>query len=106
MLKKNQRLSKSEFANLLKKGRRIHSDHLTLVYVPSESTKCGVVVSKKVANRAHARNLLRRRVYDIFGKNLTILGNKHIALLTKSSITKLSYTELAQCIEDGIHKTM
>lgn len=106
MLKKKQRLSRSEFANLLKKGRRVHDTHFSLIFTPSTETKCGLVVSKKVAKQAVARNLIRRRVYAIFGENLTVLANKHVALLTKPSIKTLSYEELSKQIEDTIRKNL
>lgn len=104
MLKKKQRLSRNEFTNLMKKGRRVHDTHLSLVFTPGTETKCGLVVSKKVAKNATARNLLRRRVYVVLGKNLAVLTNKHVVVLTKPSIQTLSFEELANTLENLIQK--
>lgn len=104
MLKKKQRLSRSEFANLLKKGRRVHETHFSLIFAPSTETKCGLVVSKKVAKQAVARNLLRRRVYAIFGEKLENLKNNHVVLLTKPSIKNLTFKELRDELENVFKK--
>lgn len=94
MLKKKQRLSRSDFSQLLRKGKRFHDTYLTLVSLVSTSTKCGLVVSKKTAKKAVERNLLRRRVYSVLGDNLSKIENRHIAVLTKKNITDLSFPEL------------
>lgn len=99
MLKKKQRLSRSEFTNLLKQGKRLHSPFFSLLYTPSSETKCGLVVGKKIAKKATERNKLRRQIYSIFGENLAELSKKHCALLTRPSINTLSYTELKAEIE-------
>jgi ribonuclease P protein component len=104
MLKKKQRLSRGEFTNLLKKGRRVHDTHLSLVFTTATETKCGLVVSKKVAKHATARNLLRRRVYAILGDNLAMLAKKHLVVLTKPSIQALSFEELKKTLETLIQK--
>lgn len=102
MLKKKQRLSRSEFASLLQKGKRIHTPHFSFVYIFAEKTKCGLVVSKKTAKKATERNLLRRRIYSVFGENFPFLQNVHCALLTRPSISTLSYLEL----KNNIKKTL
>jgi ribonuclease P protein component len=94
MLKKKNRLSRREFDHLLKSGRRVHGVHLSIMVAPSTTPlKCGVVVSKKTAKRATARNLLRRRVYAILGD---YVGNHsgYLAVFTKPSCTTFSYQEL------------
>lgn len=63
MLKKSHRVGRADFATFFKKGRRFHSEHATLVFSPFPTFHGSVVVSKKVAKRAVARNTLRRRVY-------------------------------------------
>lgn len=65
MLKKQERLSRQEFSEHFARGRRIHSDLMTLIYLPADTLKASVVVSKKVAKKAHERNTLRRRVYAV-----------------------------------------
>lgn len=63
MLKKAQRVSRADFATFFKKGKRFHSEHLTVVFTPSSTFHASVVVSKKVSKSAVTRNTFRRRVY-------------------------------------------
>jgi ribonuclease P protein component len=63
MLKKAQRLSRTDFATYFKGGKRLHTDCATLVFHPHPSFHGAVVVSKKVSKLAVTRNTIRRRVY-------------------------------------------
>ncbi|HCC05560.1 TPA: ribonuclease P protein component [Patescibacteria group bacterium] len=99
MLKKKQRLSRADFTNLLKKGKRLHSPYFSLLYMGAQETKCGLVVGKKIAKKATMRNKVRRQIYAIFGENLTVLSKVHCALLTRPNITSLTYFELKMEIE-------
>jgi ribonuclease P protein component len=63
MLAKTNRLSRALFADYFSRGKRLHSEHFTIVYSPAEVFKVSVVVSKKVAKKAHDRNRLKRQVY-------------------------------------------
>ncbi|KKS83227.1 MAG: Ribonuclease P protein component [Parcubacteria group bacterium GW2011_GWA2_43_11] len=102
MLKKKQRLSRAEFTNLLKQGRRLHSPYFSLLYMSAAETKCGLVVGKKIAKKATMRNKVRRQIYAIFGENLASLGKIYCVLLTRPNITSLSYLELKTEIEKAI----
>lgn len=67
MLKRSERLTRHDFGRVAL-GRATHTPLFTVRLLPSSSTKgedkqFSVVVSKKVAKTAVARNSLRRRVY-------------------------------------------
>ncbi len=97
MLPKLHRLSKQDFAILLKTGRRVHGAHISYVYCPAPEGKpfaCGVVVSKKVAKSAVARNLLTRRIYNILGAHAVQCAGKYSAIMTRSGTAELSFEEL------------
>jgi ribonuclease P protein component len=96
MLKKKQRLSRSEFGLVLKTGKRIHSEHFSLMYRTAESSKYGLVVSKKIAKKATIRNRIRRQLYAIFGECAANVTNRHVVLLTKPTITSLQFSDLKQ----------
>jgi ribonuclease P protein component len=68
MLKKSNRLSRTEFSEYFKTGKRYHFDHVTVVYSPAQTFLCAVVVSKKVSKGAVRRNTLKRRVYTRLAK--------------------------------------
>lgn len=64
MLHKRARLSATEVAEVLQKGRGQRAQILSLKFqATSAPFKCAVVVSKKVARSAVTRNSLRRAVY-------------------------------------------
>lgn len=96
MLKKSQRLSRSEFELLLKRGRRVQGAHLTLVVRTAPAPSCGVVVSKKTAKRAHARNLLRRRIFSILKDEFGALSGCHVAVIARPNAPLLSFGDLRE----------
>ena len=63
MLKKTDRLARVDFLPFFKSGKRVHSEHLSLVYGKHPTFHASVVVSKKVSKRAVGRNTIRRRLY-------------------------------------------
>jgi ribonuclease P protein component len=65
MLKKKERLTRKEFDRSFSIGKRLHGSFVQLIFSPSESFHCSVVVGKKVSKKAVERNRLRRRVYAV-----------------------------------------
>lgn len=101
MFKKTERLSRSEFATFFKSGERYNSPFLTLVYTNHKRLHCSVVVSKKVAKKAHDRNKLRRRVYGKLHNKLKSSTTGVFIVLLKPSfatLTKQEQTEEVQKI--------
>lgn len=62
MLGKSERLSRTVFSTYFRSGTRFQSPHLTVIYTPAPAPKGAVVVPKKVARSAVARNQIRRRL--------------------------------------------
>ena len=91
MIKKQHRLSRAQFSEYFKTGKRFHFEHLTLVYSPAPIFMSAVVVSKKVAKGAVRRNTLKRRIYARlaqFQKETHFSGV--IIVITKPSFNSLS----------------
>ncbi len=65
MLKKKNRLNRSDFLKFSKTGKRIRNEAGTLIFSPYPTLHASVVVSKKVAKQAVERNQFRRSVYGI-----------------------------------------
>ena len=78
MFPKKNRISKTEFGELLKKGRAFHSPHFSLLCFKKENMepKFAFVVSKKVARNAADRNILRRRGFSVL-RDIGILKEKN-----------------------------
>lgn len=63
MLKRRERLNRTQFSEFGRKGKRFFSESLTISFLPYPSFHGAVVVSKKVSKSAVRRNKLRRQVY-------------------------------------------
>lgn len=96
MLKKQQRLTRSEFDTIFKSGKRYHSPFFTLIHQPDEIFHGAVVVGKKVFKSAVKRNTLRRRVYSIlyqFMKTKKINGT--FIIIAKPATANLPRKEIS-----------
>lgn len=91
MLAKKDRLSRPEFTRFFASGVRHHSEVLTVIYSPDKRLRGAVVVSKKVAKKAHERNTIRRRLYaalERLGKEKGLSGV--FIVVTKPPIARLT----------------
>lgn len=104
MLKKMQRVQRADFAAFFKKGKRFHSEHITIIFTPFPKFHGSVVVSKKVSKLAVTRNLLRRRAYA----KLSIFKNKEktgvFIVVLKPSFATLTKKEAQEHLEQLIVK--
>jgi len=104
MVKKKQKLSRSEFSSLLKKGKRIHGSLYSLMYSFEKDTKLGVVVSKKTARKAVERNKLRRKMFVVLKNELDGLSGVHVAVFTKPVCTTALLSDLQNEMSDLLKK--
>lgn len=72
MLSKSNRLQRSDYDLIFKKGRRLRGQSFSLVILfaenKTEPTKIGVVVTKKVCKKAVDRNKLKRQIKNTIGR--------------------------------------
>ena len=98
--------TEDQIKHVLKRGRRITSAELALIFCANEfaySRLC-VIVSKKNIRHANRRNTFKRVMreyfrihqHDFSGVDIVILANKKAEVLTKK--------ELHQCIERQWHR--
>jgi ribonuclease P protein component len=104
MLKKAERVPRSDFAAFFKQGRRFHSDNATVVFTPYPTFHASVVVSKKVSKSAVIRNTLRRRVYAKLSVQSAVKQTGVFVVVLKPSFAKLSRTEASEEISRLIVK--
>ena len=72
MLPKNQKISRSLFKKTINKKKNFSSPFFSLSFEKTNQSfqsRFSFVVSKKIANQAVLRNLLRRRGYSFLQKN-------------------------------------
>jgi ribonuclease P protein component len=106
MLKKHQRLTRSEFETYFKQGKRFHSEHLTLIYLPHSSFHAAVVVGKKVSKKAVERNHIRRRVYALLYTKKQAHATGIIIALIKPSFTSLTKQQAKTQTENLIGRVL
>lgn len=103
MLSRQQRLTRSAFAQVYKTGRRTHTKNLTGITISASIQKAAVVVSKKVAKKAHERNKIRRRLYALLRAEW--VEQKPISwciLIAKPSLARLTRRQCAAEIKKEI----
>ena len=77
-LKKN-----TDFQKLFKRGKRVFSPRLTLLFLPSNAQVMGIALSKK-HGKAVARNRLKRVLRAAYDKNVGMLKkNWSVVILPK-----------------------
>lgn len=97
MLNRENRLRKrKEFAYLYNNGEAKHTEHLTVVFLPTKrrSLKVGFSVAKKIG-KANTRNLIKRRLRSIVREIVpTLPDNYNMVVIAKSGIENISFAEL------------
>ena len=97
MLKSENRLRKrKEFAYLYNNGTAKHTEHLTVVYLPTKhrALKIGFSVAKKIG-KANVRNLVKRRLRSIVRELVSTLpDNYNMVVIAKSGIENMQYDAL------------
>ena len=83
-LRKNEILrGRNSFSNVFKKGKLISGKYSSILYIKSDSSKVGFVVSKRI-KKAVTRNRQKRLLREIYRLNKNrIPGFYHIVLLAK-----------------------
>lgn len=101
MFNKQQRLTRPEFDEFFKTGKRHHSDVLTLIHTIHPNTHIAVVVGKKVAKKSHDRNTLRRRVYGVVYRELKNNPQTGVFIfLTKPSFASLTKKQQREAVQN------
>jgi len=81
----------------------LHSVFFSVRLHPTEhkQPKFAIVVSKKISPTAVGRNLLRRRLYELFGKNTGNISSGIAAIIfVKKEANSASFQELKSAVEN------
>ncbi len=107
MLARANRLRRAEFNEYFKRGKRLQSDHFTVVYVAASDFKVSVVVSKKVAKKAHDRNRLKRQIYGFVGLLSKETGTIGVFMIyPKLALTKLVIQKRKEVIKGELSRLL
>lgn len=84
-LKKN-----TDFQKLFKRGKRVFSPRLTLLYAPSSHQIMGIALSKK-HGKAVARNRIKRVIRAAYDNNVSQLSANYSVIVMPKAGEDLSY---------------
>ena len=97
MLSKENRLTKNKyFQYIYRKGTKVHSANITLLYASTKikPLKVGITVSNKVGD-AVTRNKVKRRIRAIIRNYLKNMSDKYnYVIVVRPSVVNLSFDEL------------
>lgn len=96
---KYSRLKKNgDFQKLFKKGKRVFSRTLTVIYSPArEKTVMGIALSKK-HGKAVKRNRIKRLIRAAFSDNFEKLNGNYALVIMPKICDEYSYTEIEKSL--------
>lgn len=106
MFKKSERLSRSEFSEYFRIGKRHHFSHCTIITAPHQTRKAAVVVGKKVAKSAVRRNTIKRRVYAALRALLPASHQGVIIILIKPTYNSLTRQAADSSLRESIAEVL
>lgn len=92
---------RDDVARVRREGRRVAHPLLRLQWAPNalSITRFGFIVSKRVAMRAHERNLVRRRLRELARAELARLGTGYDVIVTAQPPARgATYRELGTAL--------
>lgn len=99
---RNQRLaSKAEYKSIFDESKKVSQKHLLALYKPNKQNvaRLGVIVGKRVANRAVTRNQIKRVVRESFRAHQEILKGFDIIVIARHQCDELDKTQLREGID-------
>ena len=87
-LKKN-----TDFQKLFKRGKRVFSPRITLLYLPSSAQVMGIALSKK-HGKAVQRNRLKRLIRAAYDKNVCLLGANYSVVVLPKAGEEFTYSQV------------
>lgn len=106
MLFRSHRLSLRKNPLLFRKGaKRIESKNLSVLYKPASALGFGVLVGRKISNKATVRNKIKRIIYEAIQEILlSFKKNYNILIIAKPNTKNTDKTELKEEIEENLKK--
>lgn len=96
-----------DFLRLQSSGKKWKTDHFLLVVLgsTSEKSRLGVTITRKVHKRAVKRNLLKRRIKEIFRKLYGfILEPSDVVVIAQKDASELDYLEIKREINYALRR--
>lgn len=106
MLPRTHRISRKDFPAHTERGFRVYSPLFNATVYPTEKeVRVSVVVSKKTAKTAVARNRIRRRIYSVIELYLKKISHgSTIVIYPKAETKDASFELLKSEVEQALKK--
>ncbi|HEX9679461.1 MAG TPA: ribonuclease P protein component [Candidatus Saccharimonadales bacterium] len=109
MINRRHRLSdRRDLAVVYRRGRSVRAGPLSVRFLPNDTkhNRLAVIVSKKTAKSAPARNRIRRRLFSTMAKLWPEPTNGHdlIVSVFSSDLAKVEQAELERLVADSLAK--
>ena len=102
MKKQNSLTKKKDFEQVFKKGRGYRRDFLYLKIKNNdlEFSRFGIIVSKKISNKAVVRNQIKRRLREaINNREERIKKGIDVVIVALAEIKNKKFNEIDSCVE-------
>lgn len=98
-IKKELRLNrKKEIEEIKEKGELERTPLFSVLMIKKDELKIGIVISKKVHNRAVDRNKARRKLSNVIGKNVKNMKGWYL-FLVKKELLESKTEDIEKCLE-------
>jgi ribonuclease P protein component len=104
--KSNRLKEEKDFKRVYNKGRYTNGSYISIKYLYlnyNSATKIGVVVSKKINNKATVRNKIKRQINDVFGYILDKIQKNVYIIVTVKKIPE-DYASIKEDIKIALEK--
>ncbi len=88
-----------EFLIVYKAKQKVKSNLLDVYYIlsPDNKRRVGFIIPKKIIRKAYMRNLIRRRLRDIYRQNKYLLKKDfHLVIQLRKDANDVSYSKLKE----------
>ena len=109
MKKQNSLTKKKDFELVFKQGRGYRKDFLYLKIRNNDLgfSRFGIIVSKKISNKAVERNQIKRRLREaINNREQKIKKGMDIVVVALSDIKNKKFNEIDKCVEQVFERVM
>lgn len=99
--RKHRLITKEDFKSVFDKCTKINQKHLLLLVKPNQHTyaRLGLVVGKRVANKAVARNRIKRVIRESFRHHYDNVKGMDIIVIARHACDKLTKHKLREGID-------